>query len=131
MIVEIPGKPQTKQRPRLGRWGAYTPAPTQAYENKIKAIVRKMGIRPVSGPVSVEITCQFPIPRSWSKARRAAAEGQPHVCVPDLDNVVKCVLDGLNKSAIADDAQVHTITARKIRSSDCGDGRTVVRITGS
>lgn len=131
MIVEIPGKPQAKQRPRLGRWGAYTPAPTQAYETKIKSIVRKMGIKPVSGPISVEITCEFPIPTSWNKARRLAAEGKPHVCVPDLDNVVKCVLDGLNKVAIDDDAQVHTITARKIRTSDCGEGRTIVKISGS
>lgn len=131
MIIEIPGKPQAKQRPRLGRWGAYTPKPTTDYEDKIKRIVKQMRVQQISGPVSVEITAEFPIPKNWTKARRDAAEGEPHLCVPDLDNVVKCVLDGLNKSAIRDDAQVHTITARKIRTSTCGQGKTTVRITAA
>lgn len=130
MIIEIPGKPQPKQRPRLARNGAvYTPAATQAYERLVARHAKLAGAKPVSGPVHVEITSMFAIPKSWSKARKAAADGQFHVSRPDLDNLTKSVLDGLNGVAFADDAQVCSFAHRKIWSSDCGDGKTVVRIS--
>ena len=129
MIIEIPGKPQPKQRPRMTRYGAvYTPAATQAFECLVARHAKAAGVRPVSGPVRVEITSVFPIPKSWTKARKAEADGQPHAQRPDLDNLVKCVLDGLNGVAFADDAQVHSVTSRKIWSADCGDGMTRVRV---
>lgn len=130
MIIEIPGKPQPKQRPRLARNGAiYTPAATQAYERLVARHAKLAGAKPVSGPVHVEITSMFAIPKSWSKKRKAAAEGQPHISRPDLDNLVKSVLDGLNGVAFADDALVHSVSCRKVWSSNCGDGKTVVRIS--
>ncbi|RDD72921.1 RusA family crossover junction endodeoxyribonuclease [Paracoccus versutus] len=129
MIIEIPGKPQPKQRPRMTRYGAvYTPAETQAFERLVARHAKASGAKPVSGPVQVEITSVFPIPKSWTKKRKAESDGQPHVQRPDLDNLVKCVLDGLNGVAFADDSQVHSVTSRKIWSSECGEGKTVVRV---
>lgn len=113
----------------MTRYGAvYTPAATQAFERLVARHAKACGAKPVSGPVHVEITSVFPIPKSWTKKRKADAEGQPHVQRPDLDNLVKCVLDGLNGVAFADDSQVHSVTSRKVWSSECGDGMTRVRI---
>ena len=130
MIIEIPGKPQPKQRPRLGYGGkAYTPEPTQAFEKRVKHHAKMAGATPVSGPVHVDITSVFSMPKSLAKYRKAALDGQPHTNRPDLDNLVKSVLDGLNGVAFDDDAQVHSVSARKIWSADCGEGKTIVRIT--
>lgn len=129
-IIEIPGKPQPKQRPRMTRYGAvYTPAATQAFERQVARHAKAAGVKPVSGPIHVEISSIFAIPKSWSKSRKAAAEGRPHIQRPDMDNLAKCVLDGLNGVAFTDDAQVHSVYARKSWSSDCGSGVTVVKIS--
>lgn len=130
MEFVVHGKPVPKQRPRMTRYGAvYTPAETIRFEKLVAKSAISAGARPVSGPVSVELETVFPIPKSWTKARKAAAEGQPHTQRPDLDNLVKSVLDGLNGVAFADDSQVHSVASRKRWSSDCGDGLTIIRIT--
>lgn len=130
MIIEIPGKPQPKQRPRMTRYGAvYTPAATQSFERLVKRHAKLAGAKPGLEPVHVDITSVFAIPKSWSKKRKLAADGQPHISRPDLDNLVKSVLDGLNGVAFADDALVHSVSCRKVWSSNCGDGKTVVRIS--
>ena len=126
----VPGKPVAKQRPRMTRYGAvYTPSETVRFEKLVARSAISAGARPLMGPVSVELETVFPIPKSWTKARKAAADGKPHTSRPDLDNLVKSVLDGLNGVAFADDSQVHSVSSRKRWSSDCGEGLTIVRIT--
>lgn len=129
MIVEIPGKPQAKQRPRMTRYGTvYTPSETTAFERKVSAAAKKLGIKPVTGPVIVNMISVFPIPKSWPKYKKLALDGQPHTQKPDKDNLEKCVLDGLNGHAYFDDGQVFTGTPLKFWSSDCGEGKTIIRI---
>lgn len=41
------------------------------------------------------ITYVLPMPKSWSKKKRAAMDGQPHKQKPDLDNLTKSLLDAL------------------------------------
>lgn len=125
----VSGKPVPKQRPRMTRYGAvYTPIQTTRYERLVAQSARAAGARPAAGPVAVEMEIRFPIPKSWPKRRREAADGQPHTQRPDLDNLVKSVLDGLNGVAFSDDAQVHSVKTRKVWSADCGEGAAVVRV---
>ena len=66
--------------------------------------------------VHVNIHAMFPIPKSFSKAKREKAiawEIAPQT-KPDLDNVVKAVLDGLNGVAYADDKQVTRLQIEKL-----------------
>lgn len=110
----IPGKPFGKQRPRATRQGRiYTPAETVAFES----IVRQIGVEhfpaPFAGPVRVTVEAVFAPAESWSKKKRAAHMGRPHTQRPDCDNCAKAILDGLNRIAFADDAQVAEIIARK------------------
>lgn len=131
IVIEIPGKPQAKQRPRLGRWGAYTPAPTQAFERKVAAAAKKAGVLPVGGKVVVNTAYIMPIPKSWPKYKKLALDRKEHLQKPDKDNLDKCVLDGLNGHAYFDDSQVFMGTPAKFWSSDCGEGMTIIKIDQS
>ncbi len=114
----VPGVPQGKGRPRIttihGRAMAYTPGKTVAYEGLIALAARSAmdGATPYAGAISVDATAVFPIPASWSKAKKAAALW--HVSKPDADNVAKAIGDGLNGVAWADDSQVASMHVRKV-----------------
>ena len=69
--------------------------------------VRLLGIEI---PERVRIVFVLPMPASWSKAKRAAMDGQPHTVRPDIDNFCKAALD----SVFDDDAHIWEIHASKI-----------------
>lgn len=56
-----------------------------------------------------QIVFHLPMPRSWSGAKRKRHDGQPHKAKPDIDNLVKGVLDAL----MDDDAHVWRVIAEK------------------
>lgn len=105
----VPGKPKGKGRPQFNRKTrrAYTPKETREYEEQIAfAYVKQCGVG-FQGYVYVEITAIFKIPKSWPKSkRRLVEEGRIYPSRPDVDNIEKAVLDGLNHVAYADDAAV-------------------------
>ncbi len=111
----IPGKPYAKKRPRFSRkhGRAFDPAENASFESTVAAIALPHFPTPLVGPVSILIRAFFAPPQTWSAKRRAAALGQPHTQRPDTDNVAKAIMDGLNRIAWADDAQVHFISAAK------------------
>lgn len=88
----------------------YTPHPMRKYQDSIRNAARvAMGERaPLTGPLSVSLRFRMPIPKSETKAVRAAmAAGEiAHVSVPDKDNMTKAIYDALNKIVWRDDAQI-------------------------
>jgi Holliday junction resolvase RusA-like endonuclease len=116
----IHGKPVGKARPRFSRRGnkvvTFTPRETQIYEQNIKALaqVAMLGKNMFEGPVKVTIKAYF------SHKKKTGW----HVSRPDLDNVVKAILDGLNGVVFADDASV----AQLVASKEYGDERVEVQI---
>lgn len=120
LVFEVPGEPQGKGRPRFTKEGhTYTDSETRAYEKKIIAYYRQAqgGFRwPDDAYIAVMVTAVYPIPKSATKASRAAIqEGKilPRR-KPDIDNVLKVVLDSLNGYAYKDDAQVVMVSGKKI-----------------
>ena len=112
MKIIINGRPQPKQRARVTKWGSYTPPQTVAYE---KLVALTWGNRPMlQGAVAMKVTCVFKIPKS----RKELWNGQNHTQRPDLDNVIKCVTDGLNGRAFADDAQIVELIGTKVWGRD-------------
>ena len=117
----VPGAPVPKGRPRMTRKGrVFTPAKTRTYERTIalsaQAAKSKLaGGQLFDGPVMVTIHCHFGMPKSWSRKRKEAMLYEPHIQLPDLDNLVKSVLDGLNQTfgIWDDDKQVAAVTATK------------------
>jgi Holliday junction resolvase RusA-like endonuclease len=119
-VIEIPGTPTGKGRPRATTRGKsripvmYTPAKTKAAEDVIIDIAVAGEVSPINGPVRMVIKAIFPIAKSWTKARKAAAlAGAPHLSKPDGDNVAKLVCDALNGLAYADDARVFDLRVVK------------------
>ena len=118
--IIVPGKPRGKGRPRFGNGHAFTPAGTRRYEREIAVEAQRAVAREAdwdkSAAVRVEIIAAFPVPKSWSKGKRADAR-DGGICPetkPDIDNVAKAVLDALNGIAFEDDKQVVEIVARKL-----------------
>tara|TARA_R110002167_G_scaffold34895_11_gene111501 strand:- start:1711 stop:2151 length:441 start_codon:yes stop_codon:yes gene_type:complete len=118
--VTVAGPPVGKARPRFTRTGhVYTPAKSKDYEKLVSqsawvAMVQAK-IKPTEKPVYLEIEAYMPIPKSWSKAKQDQARmGVIRPAKPDLDNIIKAILDGCNSVIYRDDVQVHSIKARKL-----------------
>lgn len=119
----IPGEPQGKARPRFTKkGGAYTPQKTRDYEALVRAcyIKHHHGKPQLQGSISANICAYMPIPKSTSKKRREdmlSGRIKP-IVKPDLDNIVKAVLDSLNGVAYKDDSSVTNIISCKIYSDN-------------
>jgi len=116
----IPGPPIGKGRPRFssvgGRPRSYTPAVTRDYESLIaaRAAEAMAGREPLQTPLTVYIYASMSIPISWSKAKRQSAlDGDIYPARPDVDNIAKTVLDGMNGVIYEDDAQVTYLKVSK------------------
>jgi Holliday junction resolvase RusA-like endonuclease len=116
----IPGKIQGKQRPRFSKKSVYTPVETVNYEKKIKFLVRKkineskINI-PFDGPIEVNIKAFKTIP---SYKKNKVFDGDFCQSKPDCDNIIKVVLDSLNKIVFDDDKQVAKISLLKCYTDD-------------
>jgi len=116
--IVVPGKPVGKQRARVvsNRRGthSFTPMMTVQWEGLIKILASQAGIQPTDMPTSVGIEIERTVPRSWSRKKKAQALSYGWATgKPDIDNVIKAVLDALNGIAWRDDSQVVTITASR------------------
>ena len=116
----IPGDPQGWQRTRTSGGMHFTAPETRAYQNSIRWLAKAAGARPIEGPVSVHVVAHYRIPESATKKRKAAmlAGEEYPTKKPDIDNVVKNVLDALNGMAWRDDAQVVSLTVSKVWSDE-------------
>lgn len=119
--LTIPGQPQGKGRPRIGKIGAharmFTPAATVAYEGLVShAAQQAMQGRPLfDAAVGVNLFIDAAVPQSWSgKKQRMALAGEVlPTTKPDADNVVKAIFDGLNGVLWRDDVLVVDLRVRK------------------
>lgn len=114
----IPVLPVAKGRPRMGMHGFYTPEKTRNYEAEIRmhALAEKKLqslAEPTPETVSLEadIVFYFPIPQNKLKKIK---DNAPMMIKPDLDNLVKSILDGLQGILFKDDKQITKITASKL-----------------
>lgn len=122
------GKPIGKQRPRFDRRGGhmYTPKETVIYEKKVEEACLKamkegdlLAFAP-DEPIFVEMIAYYPIPTSKSnKWQLRAIMGKEYPIVkPDLDNVMKIILDGCQGIAFHDDKQVVDSHPKKAYSNE-------------
>lgn len=120
ITFEIPGEPRGKGRPRFQRRGdyvhTYTPDGTARYENLVAMMYYNAAKNTkLEGPIAMDAYIFFEVPKSKSKkVRQAMLDGEIMPTIKcDIDNIVKIVLDGLNKVAFDDDKQVVDLTAHK------------------
>lgn len=116
MKFEILGKPIGKGRPRLGKYGTYTPPKTANYETLVKWTFANefKEFKLMTGPVKAKITAIFAVPKSYSKKKKAEVlEKMYYTHKPDCDNIAKIILDSLNGLAYVDDSQVSCLLVFK------------------
>ena len=118
-IFRVAGRPRGKGRPRFRNAGrftqVYTPSETKAYEKEIADEYLRAGGGMLEGPVWVTVMMCFQIPRTATKKDQEAMQSHDIVpnCRPDVDNVLKAVLDGLNGVAYHDDTQVAVVLCQR------------------
>lgn len=124
---DIPGKVVGKGRPHFVRKTgvAITPQATRSYESVIRDMayreMRERGWDVWEGMVSAKIKAVFEIPKSWPKKKKELAEAQLIAPgKPDVDNVVKIVLDACNRTVYVDDTQVVSCTVVKVYGESAG-----------
>ncbi len=124
----IDGEPVPKGRPKFSQVGGfmrtYTPKKTTDYENTVRAAAQAaMGVTDLlETPVGVYLYIRLPIPQSYSKKRREACLSgiEKPAKKPDIDNLAKSVLDGMNGVIWKDDAQIVSLHVTKVYSSGSG-----------
>jgi Holliday junction resolvase RusA-like endonuclease len=126
---EVYGNPHGKMRPRFKRIGkfvtTYTDNKTVKAEEKIRNIFLekinnlsdklKDKIKNKSN-IKMEMIYHMPIPSSLSKKKKKELINTYHIKKPDIDNLIKTVLDGLNKYAYNDDSLISELSCKKIYS---------------
>lgn len=98
-IVPVP-KPRMTQRDKWQK---------RACVLRYRAFKDQVRLRRVKLTPACKVIFRLPFPRSWPEDIQAQLDGKPHKCRPDLDNLVKALLDSL----FAEDSHVWEIQAEK------------------
>lgn len=118
----IPGEPVALPRERVaviaGKPKHYRTGPIVAYQQAVQLIAKQHFRAPRTGPVRVILT--FALEQPVTTKLRVPAKR------PDIDNLVKGVLDALNGVAWLDDKQVVELVAKKCWAD--GDPMTLITV---
>lgn len=119
-MVVIEGKIRGKARPRVCRGHAFTPRETVCYEKLVKACYKEQDGRYLEGNLRANIIAYYKVPKSYTKKRiQGIREGIEYPTKkPDIDNIVKIILDALNKIAYEDDKQIIELSVLKRYTED-------------
>lgn len=113
--LTIPGRPQRWVRPQQdGRRGnarnaRFTDPKAEAHKRAVAKLAKAVWKSdPLTGPVVLTCRFVFAIPESWPKyVKEAARAGRVmHIQDPDLDQLVKQIMDALRGVVYVDDNQV-------------------------
>ena len=116
---EVPGKVIGKGRPRLNSYTGvvYTPTKTKDYELLVEQyfLLKYPHFKALEGRINVIIIAYFSIPKATKKAdiNEMLENNISPTKKPDIDNIVKAVLDSMNKFAFKDDTQITKLEVEK------------------
>lgn len=123
-VDEVVGKQRARTVRANGVTRSFTPKKTVDFERAIRdAWIDQVGLdwAEFTGPVLVYVAYK----RELAKSNPKFWSGREDIGKPDLDNVVKSVLDALNGVAFADDSQVVNIDAHSEFRGQHGSGNYV------
>ena len=116
---EVPGKIIGKGRPRLNSYTGvvYTPTRTKDYESLVEQyfLLKYPRFKVLEGRIKVSIIAYFSIPKATKKSdiNEMLDNNISPTKKPDIDNIVKAVLDSMNKFAFKDDNQITKLEVEK------------------
>lgn len=132
--ITIPGEPVAQGRPRFvrrrsGHVGTYDPLKSRRWKlmarTRMAAAVGEGFPLFKEGPLKVTIIAVFAC-FGYRRRRRAPAEAILHSTRPDVENVVKAVLDAGNGVVWKDDGQVAILHASKVQAGQTDIARVIV-----
>lgn len=117
------GEPKGKARPRFNTKTrtAYTPSRTAEYEREVAMSYKAVSKGKVfDGALTLDISAYFSIPKSTPKKRveQILRQDIRPTKKPDIDNIAKIILDGLNGIAYQDDKQIVSVRVNKFYSTE-------------
>ena len=116
---EVPGIVIGKGRPRLNSYTGvvYTPTRTKDYESLVEQyfLLKYPRFKILEGRIKVNIIAYFSIPKTTKKSEinEMLDNNISPTKKPDIDNIVKVVLDSMNKFAFRDDNQITKLEVEK------------------
>ena len=116
---EVQGKVIGKGRPRLNSYTGvvYTPTRTKDYESLVEQyfLLKYPRFKILEGRIKVNIIAYFSIPKTTKKTEinEMLDNNISPTKKPDIDNIVKVVLDSMNKFAFRDDNQITKLEVEK------------------
>lgn len=116
---EVPGKIIGKGRPRLNSYTGvvYTPTRTKDYESLVEQyfLLKYPRFKVLEGRIKVNIIAYFSIPKTTKKSdiNEMLENNISPTKKPDIDNIVKAILDSMNKFAFKDDNQITKLEVEK------------------
>ena len=123
---EVPGKVIGKGRPRLNSYTGvvYTPTKTKDYESLVEQyfLLKYPRFKILEGRIKVSIIAYFSIPKATKKSdiNEMLDNNISPTKKPDIDNIVKAVLDSMNKFAFKDDNQITKLEVEKKYALEIG-----------
>lgn len=121
---EVPSKIIGKGRPRLNSYTGrvYTPTRTKDYESLVEQyfLLKYPRYKTLESRAKVTIVAYFEVPKSTSNTVKEKMLGNSisPTKKPDIDNIVKIVLDSMNKFAFKDDTQITKIEVEKLYGNE-------------
>jgi len=120
-MITIPGIPIPK--PRMTQRDKWAKRPCVVNFFTWKDTVKRHTKNTLEHANSLNMVFYLPFPKSYRPSRRAMLKGRPHQQKPDLDNLVKSLMDSL----FDEDCKIFSLSAMKLW--DDGEGpRTQVSI---
>lgn len=115
----VEGRPVPKARPRVARGHAYTPQRTKDYEELVRIAYKIAHGTKIDGAVYMKIRVVY-------KAPKKSLLYHDRTKKPDLDNIAKSIMDGLNGIAYEDDSQVSFLQIEKVYG---GEDYTIIEVS--
>ena len=118
------------QAPRMTRADAWKKRPIvlkyRAFRDAVQAEMKKVDLGGATWKDLDTLVVNFyiPMPPSWSKKKKETMAGAMHQQKPDLDNLIKAILDSIFRDG--DDCRVAAVVARKFWIA--GSGKIIITI---
>ena len=128
MIIISDFPPTAQQRPRVNRFVTYDPSKKDKVEF-LKSVMTQLPKAPLTSPLLLRIDFYFKRPKSHFTSKGELTRFAPirHTKKPDIDNLIKFILDALNGQLYVDDSQVISLSARKLYAKEAG---IIIRVKG-
>ena len=121
ILITIKGSPKAQKRHRHTKAG-FTYDPSKEDKKDFLALIHaKAPKQPLKGDISLKVTFAMPYVKKHYRTGKYSGELKPnppyeYVIKPDIDNLLKFIMDAGNKILWVDDSQIWKVEMEKVYS---------------